>query len=112
MELKRTHYFTHPQSDLRMSSWSSRYSSAVTNPTSIHEDVGLIPMRMQVGSLALLSGLRIYIAVSCSVGSRCSLDLALLWLWCRLAGAAPIRSLAPEIPYATGEALKRKKYGQ
>ena len=33
-------------------------------------------------------------AVSCGVGGRRGLDLALLWLWCRLAAVAPIRPLA------------------
>ena len=33
-------------------------------------------------------------------------DLALSWLWCRPAAIAPIRPLAWEPPYATGEALK------
>ena len=41
------------------------------------------------------------------------MDLAqipwLLWLWCRLAAAAPILPLAWEPPYATGVALKKKK---
>ena len=55
----------------------------LTNPTRIHEDVGLIP--------ALLSGLRIW-----------------LWLWCRPASVAPIRPLAWEPPYATGAAVKSK----
>ena len=31
-----------------------------------------------------------------------------LWLWCRLAPAAPIRPLAWEPPYAAGSALKRQ----
>ena len=44
----------------------------------------------------------------CSVGRRCGLDLAWLWLWCRLAAAALIRPLAWELPYATGVALKKK----
>ena len=35
-------------------------------------------------------------------------DLALLWLWCRLAGVAPIQPLAREPPYASGAALKSK----
>ena len=56
----------------------------VTNPTSILEDAGLI--------LASLSGLRIW----------------LLWLWCRLAAAAPAELLAWELPYAMGAALKRQ----
>ena len=58
---------------------------------------------MQVLSLALLSGLRI------SVGRRCSLGLALLWLWQRAAAAAPIWPLAWELQYVAGAALKRKK---
>ena len=36
-------------------------------------------------------------------------DLSLLWLWRRLAAAAPIQPLALELTYATGVALKRKK---
>ena len=36
-------------------------------------------------------------------------DLALLWLWCKLAATAPIRPLAWELPYATGVAVKSKK---
>ena len=45
----------------------------------------------------------------CGVDGRYSSDLALLWLWCRLAAAAVIRPLAWELPYAAGAALKRKK---
>ena len=33
----------------------------------------------------------------------------LLLLWCRLAGAAPIRPLAWELPYARGATLKTNK---
>ena len=36
-------------------------------------------------------------------------DLALLWLWRRLAAAAMIQPLARELPYATGVAVKRKQ---
>ena len=36
-------------------------------------------------------------------------DLALLWLWCRPAAAAPIQPLAWELPYATGAVLKQNK---
>ena len=43
------------------------------------------------------------------VGCRCGLDPALLWLWCRLAAAAPISPLAWELPYAAGGALKSKR---
>ena len=45
----------------------------------------------------------------CGVSRRHSLDLMLLWLWCRLAAAALIRPLAWETPCATGMALKKKK---
>ena len=48
----------------------------------------LVSMRMQVRSLASLSGLR---------------------LWCRLAAVALIQHLAQETPYATGVALKKDK---
>ena len=47
--------------------------------------------------------------MSCGVGHRCSLDLALLWLWYRSAAAALIRLLAWELLYAAGAALKRKR---
>ena len=47
--------------------------------------------------------------MSCGVGHRHGLDLALLWLWCRPAAVAPIRPLAWEPSYAEGVALKRQK---
>ena len=47
--------------------------------------------------------------MSCGVGCRCGWDSVLLWLWCRLAAATPIRPLAWELIYATGEALQRQK---
>ena len=37
------------------------------------------------------------------------LDPAWLWLWCSLAAVALIRSLALELPYAAGGAIKKKK---
>jgi len=36
-------------------------------------------------------------------------DPVLLWLWCRPAASALIRSLAWEPPYAVGAALKKKE---
>ena len=47
--------------------------------------------------------------MSSGVGPRRSLDLALLWLWRRLAATALIRPLAWEPPCETGAALKRQK---
>ena len=44
--------------------------------------------------------------MSCDVGHRHSLDLGLLWLWCRPAATAPIQNLAGEPPYAEGVELK------
>ena len=68
------------------------------NPTRIHEDVGLIPGLVQwVKDLALPEG------------CRCSLDLALLWLWHRPAAIAPIGPLSWEPPYALGMALEKDK---
>ena len=61
-------------------------------------------MRMQVRSLALLSGLRIRVAMSCSVDCRPS-DPELLWLWYSPVATAPIH--CPwELPFASGVALK------
>ena len=79
---------------------SSRYGSAVMNPTSIHENEGLI-LACSVSSIVL----------SCGVGLRRGSDTALLWLWLWLADAVPIQPLAWEPPYATGAVLKRKKKG-
>ena len=46
--------------------------------------------------------------MSCGVGHRCGLALALLWLWCRPAAIAAIRPPAWESPYAMGAVLKKK----
>ena len=48
------------------------------------------------------------VAVSC-IGRRFGSDPVLLWLWCRPAAIDLIQPLAVELPYAEGEALKRKK---
>ena len=62
-------------------------------------------MRIWVPSLASLSGLRVQ--QCCGVGGRLGSDPALLWLWCRLVAAAPIRPLAWELPCASDMALKK-----
>ena len=46
--------------------------------------------------------------MSWGAGRKRSLDLASLWLWCRLAATAPMGPLAWEPPYATGLTLKSK----
>ena len=53
------------------------------NSISIHEDAGSIP-----GLPQWVEGSSM--AMNCSVGHRCGSDLALLWLWHRLAAAALI----------------------
>ena len=65
---------------------SCHFGIAEMNPTSIHEDAGSIP------------GLAQWVG-----------DPKLLWLWHRLAAAAPIQPLALEPAYAAGAALKSKK---
>jgi len=47
--------------------------------------------------------------MTCGIGCRQGSDLALLWLWQRLAAVAPIRPLAWEPPYAVYVALRKKK---
>ena len=49
------------------------------------------------------------VAVSCSAGRRCSSDVALLWLWCRLPVTALIRPLAWEPPYVVDMAPQKKE---
>ena len=47
--------------------------------------------------------------MSCGIGHRCSLDLALLWLWRRPSVTALIRPLEWEPLYALGAALEKEK---
>ena len=69
----------------------------------------LVSMRMQVRSLVLLNGLRIWHNRELWCRSHTGSDLMLLWLWCMLAVAALIQPLAWELPYAMGAALKSNK---
>ena len=67
-------------------------------------------MKMRAQSQALLTGLGIQHCPELWCRSQmCGLDPALLWLWHRLAAAAPIPHLAWELPYAMGAANKKKK---
>ena len=95
---------THQQEDklIKSVNWSSCHGTAETNPTRSHEVAGLIPGFTQwVKDPALL-------CVSCGTGHRHGLDLALLWLWHRLAAVALITLLAWEPPYVARVALKHK----
>ena len=47
--------------------------------------------------------------MSCGVSHRRGSDLALFWLWCKLAATALIQPIAWEPPYATGATLKSQK---
>ena len=71
----------------------------VKNPTSIDEDVS---------STSLAQWVKDLVCHKLCCRSHMHSDLALLWLWCRLAAVALIRFLGWEAPYAIDAALKSK----
>ena len=73
------------------------------------KQIRLVYRRMQVQTLASLSGLRIKRCHELCVGRRRSSDSALLWLWYWPAAIALIRLLAWEPPYAAGAAQEKAK---
>ena len=72
-------------SAVEMTNGSSHWGIAETNPTNIHEDVGLIPG---------LKGGGPSVAMSCGISYIRGSDPMLLWLWYRLAAVAPILILS------------------
>ena len=72
---------------------SSHCGSVEMNPTAIQKDSSWIP-----GPTQWVKGSGV--AMSCGVSRRHGLDLAWLWLWCRLAAVVPIWPLAWELVYA------------
>ena len=50
--------------------------------------------------------------MSCVVGHRCGSDLALLWLWSRLAAVAPVRPLAWELLGCGHKKPEKKSWGK
>ena len=72
------------------------------------KEPNIVSVRMQVQSLISLSGLKIWHFCELQLGRRCSLDLVLLWLWCRLAAMSPIQP-EPCAPCATRKRKKKKK---
>ena len=69
------------------------------NPINIHGDAVSVAGPSQ--------WVKFGIAVSCGVGCSHGSDLELLWLWHSLAAAALFQSLAWELSYAAGAALKK-----
>ena len=69
----------------------------------------LMSLRMQVWSLALITGLRIWYCYKLKCRLQMQLGSCTAVMRSRPPAAAPIWLLTWEIPYATGVALKRKK---
>ena len=68
--------------------------------------IWVVSMRMQVWSLASISGVRIWRCRELWCWSQMWLGSHVLWPWCRQAATAWIRPLAWESPYAVGRDIK------
>ena len=77
-----------------------------TSVVAQRKQIWLGTKRLQVQSLASLSGLRIQRCPELWYSCRRSSDPALLWLWCRPAAVVLTGPLAWEPPYAASAALK------
>ena len=76
-----------------MEGGSSHFGTVSENPTAVAWVTGVV----WVPPLSQHSGIK---------------DLALLQLWCRLLAVAEIQSLAQELPYVAGAAIKKKTWGK
>ena len=79
---------------------NSSYGSAVMSPTSTHEDLGSIPDLTQYIKDPVCRS---------KTWLRSQAAMAVVWLCCRLAAAAPIWLLARKLPYAAGTALRSRE---
>ena len=68
----------------------------------------LVSTKIQLRSLASLSGLRIWHCHELWCRSQMRLGSELLWLWRRPGATVLVQPLVWELPYATGVAIKRK----
>ena len=84
-----------------LTTWSSRYGAAETNPTSNYDAAGSIPGLSQWVNIRCCCEL--WCRSQTQLGSCVAVALA------RLTAIVPIRPLAWEPPYATGVPLIRKK---
>ena len=73
------------------------------------KQIQLVSTRLQVRSLASLTGLRIRHCHELWCRSQMLLRFSIAVGWCRLAATAPIRPLAQEPPYAAEAALEKTK---
>ena len=83
-------FYLYPSEIIKSRCRSFHHGLAVMNPTSVHEDVGLISGLSQWDK-------RPGVAMSCGVGRRCGSDHVLLWY--RAVAAALMRPLPWELTH-------------